>query len=64
MALASLAVLTDDGFAIPSPPALAARSVATAVATWFEDPGNEEKLQVFAQGLIADLSVCFHGQPA
>lgn len=57
------AVLTDDGFAIPSLPVLAARSVATAVATWCKDPGNEEKLHVFARGLIADLSICFHGQP-
>ena len=57
------AVLTDDGFAVASPLALASRSVATAVATWCEDPGNEEKLQVFARGLIADLSVCLEGQP-
>ncbi len=38
--------------------------MAAAVATWCEDPGNEEKPQVFAGDMIADLSVCFHGQPA
>ena len=57
------AVLTDDGFAIPSPPALAARSVATEVVGWCEEQGNADNLQAFAGVLIADLSVCFCGQP-
>ena len=43
---------------VPTPAAIQARSVASAVVAWFQDPPNKTIFCAFAEDLTAELSMC------
>ena len=43
---------------VPTPAAIQARSVASAVVVWFQDPPNKTIFGAFAEDLTAELSMC------
>lgn len=56
--MAMNAVLEDDGFSLPSELARNARTTATRVMSWCDDPSNLPILTAFAQELLHLLEKC------
>ena len=49
---------------VPTPAAIQARSVASAVVAWFQDPLNKTIVCAFAEDLTAELSMCINSSVA
>ena len=49
---------------VPTPAAIQARSVASAVVAWFRDPRNKTSFCAFAEDLTAELLMCITSSAA
>ena len=54
------AVLSDDGFKFPSPPAKEALCIAEKLAPWCDDATNKECLATFVSKLYAVFDRCIN----
>ena len=57
-----MATLKDDGFNIPSEPAMRARFMAERYLEWCMRGENKQDFELFSQGLVKNLEGCFSSQ--
>ena len=52
-------MLVDDSFKIPSPLAVSSRKAAVDLLSWMERPENKDKVEVFANNVVKELTGAF-----